>query len=129
MLEGPLFYQLMAFVGFIAFTLLFMDQSKDHIDFNMVLAVNCFFIQCLLNLIACYFADRLEEDLLEVTDATYNLLWFRIAVREREFLPWIIRRAQKSVRFSGYEIIDCSMSTFMKVRKFRKKCVLHTKDF
>lgn len=105
----------MAFVGFIAFTLFYIDQSKDQIDFNMVLATNCFCTQSLLNFIACYFADHLEEDLFEVGDVTYSLLWYKIAYKEREFLPWIIRRSQKSVRFSGFTIIDCSMATFMKV--------------
>lgn len=111
----PLFVQLMVFVGYLSFTLLFIDQSKDHIDFNMVLAISCFSTQCLLNLIACYFADRLEEDLLDLADVTYNLLWYKIAFKEREFMPWIIRRAQKTIRLSGFKTIECSMRTFMKV--------------
>lgn len=112
-LEGPLFYQLIGFVGLIAFTLLFLDQSKDQINYNMILGMNCLCTQSLLNFIACYFADRLEEDLLEIKDVTYNLLWYKFAYKEREFLPWIIRRAQKSIRLSGFTIIDCSLATFM----------------
>lgn len=73
-LEGPLFYQLMGFVGLIAFTLLFLDQSKDQINYNMILGMNSYCTQTLLNFIACYFADRLEEDLLEIKYDTYNLL-------------------------------------------------------
>lgn len=110
----------MAFVGFIAFTLLFLDQSLQKIDFNMVLAVNCLCAQTVLNFIACYFADRLEEDLLEVGSVTYNMPWYKMPLKEREFLPWIIWRSQKTIKLSGFKIIDCSMATLMKVRTVQK---------
>lgn len=114
-LEGPLLVQLMGFVALICFTLLFADQNKDKIDFNMILAIDCFTTQCLLNYVACYYSDYLKNDLLEVGDMIYNLQWYKIAYNERGFFPWIIRRSQKPISFSGYKIIDCSLATFMKV--------------
>lgn len=115
-LDGPLLIQLMGFVALICFTLLFIDQNKDKFDFNMVLALNSLTSQCLLNYVACYYSDHLKDDLFEVGEVVYNLQWYKIAHNEREFLPWIIRRSQKPISFSGYRIIDCSLATFMKVK-------------
>lgn len=81
----------------------------------MILAINCLSTQCLLNIAACYYADHLEEDLIKVGSVTYNMAWYKMALKEREFLPWIIWRSQKTIKLTGFKIIDCSMATLMKV--------------
>lgn len=117
LLECPLFYQLMAFVAFLAFTMLFMDQSKDTIDFNIFLALILFSTQCLMNSIAGHFADNLNDDLEYVGEMAYDLNWYKMAQKDRAIVQWLIHRSQKSIRLSGFTIIDCSMATFLKVRE------------
>lgn len=115
LLEGPLFYQFMGFVAFLAFALLFMDQSMSQIDIDTIYSINLITCQTSLNLIACYFGDNLSRDLLDVADVSYNIIWYQFALKERTFLPWIIRRSQIPFQLTGFKLIDCSMSTFMKV--------------
>lgn len=115
MFEGPLFYQFMGFVAFLAFALLFMDQSVNRIDIDTVYSMNLITCQSLLNLIACYYGDNLTADLSDIAECVYSITWYQFAVKERTFLPWIIRRSQKPFQLTGYKLISCSMSTFMKV--------------
>lgn len=63
----------------------------------------------------CYYADYAKAQMGSVSAITYNAYWYRYSVDQRQFIEWIIRRAQKPFITTGGNIFPLSMETFAKV--------------
>lgn len=109
------FFQLFLFVIFIALTLFCLDQSLERMDNNAILSMNCFVTQALFNTLFSYFSDKVSSRSMEIGWFVYRIHWYELPPKQRLFIEWIIRRAQKPFIITGAKIIPSSMETIAKV--------------
>lgn len=115
LLSGTLFFLLVLFAGFVAFTLLSLSQGVQDLSFEIVLSINCMFNQILFNYIFSSYGHRLSICSLGVADVVYFSQWHQLPLIQQNLILMIIRRAQQTFYLDGYRFFNCSMETFQKV--------------
>ncbi|XP_055301839.1 uncharacterized protein LOC129568216 isoform X2 [Sitodiplosis mosellana] len=115
LLSGPLFFQHITFAGFLAFTLLSLDQGIHDLSFDIVLSINCMFTQILFNYVFSSYAHSLSLCSSGVADIAYGSLWYTLPINQRDLILFTIRRSQIPFYLHGYKIFYCSMQTFQEL--------------
>lgn len=95
------------------------SQTFKQIDFNILLNLNSLFTQILFNYISCYYANNVTNNALSTAEIAYNIHWYKLPWRKQHFVKLMIARAQKPFFLKGYDIVDCSLSTFLNVNLIR----------
>lgn len=105
----------------ISFHIFFISfQTFEHFNLHILLNLNSLFTQILFNYITCYNANNVTSKALSVAEITYNIHWYKLPVKKQRFVQMMIRRAQKPFYLKGYDIVECSLSTFLKVNLIRQ---------
>lgn len=115
LLSGPLFFLLIVFAGFIAFTLLSLDQGVQDLSFEIVLSLNCMFTQLLVNFIFSSYANNLTLCSVGIADIAYSSNWYELPLNQRNLILFVIQRSQKIFFLNGYHMFNCSMETFQQL--------------
>lgn len=115
LLSGTLFFLLVLFAGFVAFTLLSLSQGVQDLSFEIVLSINCMFNQILFNYIFSSYGHRLSLCSSGVANDAYFSQWHQLPVIQQNLILIIVRRAQQTFYLDGYRFFNCSMDTFQKV--------------
>lgn len=114
--SAPLFIQFIVFVALIAITLLWFDQNVHAMGIDILFAINCLFSESLLNYISCRYGGDVTECFSNIACIAYDSNWYRLSSNEQHFVGLIIQRAQIEFTLTGFEIVTCSMETFLAVR-------------
>lgn len=113
--EESLFFQLLLFVLFLALSMYCVDRNLERMDINAVLSLNLFISQAIFNTLFSYFSDRVSDQAEEIGWFAYKTCWYKMPWKQRYFIQWIIRRAQKSFEFTGAKIVPSSLETMANV--------------
>lgn len=111
LLDESLFFQLLLFVIFIALSLFCVDQYMNDMDLNAILSFNLLISQVLFNSLFSYFSDEVSEQSNIIGWYAYDMHWYLMVIKQRYFIEWIIRRAQKPLIITGARIVPSSMET------------------
>lgn len=114
LLDESLFFQLLLFVIFIALSLFCIDQNMERMDVNAILSFNLLVSQALFNSLFSYFSDIVSDQSSAIGWYAYNMHWYEMPIKQRYFIEWIIRRAQKPLIITGARIVPSSMETMGK---------------
>lgn len=117
MMAAPLFFQLLVFTVFIAFSLLSLDQGLHDLSFEIVQSLNCLLVQIYLNFTFCSYADNMSRRTSGVADIVYNSIWYKLPATDRKLLTLIIMRAQVPFYLNGFHLFNCSLNSFQKVNE------------
>lgn len=105
----------------------FLEQTFKEFNFNILLNLNSLATQILFNYISCYHANNLTLKSWSTSDIAYNTLWYTFPVDSQRSIMQMIQRSQKPFYLKGFGIVDCSLATFLNVRK--KKICLFCSSF
>lgn len=92
-------------------------QTIKEFNFSILLNMNSFFTQILLNYISCYHANNVTLKSSSVADIAYDMRWYTFPVQEQRFIIRMIQRAQKPFHLKGFGIVDCTLATFLNVNR------------
>ncbi|XP_031636184.1 uncharacterized protein LOC116349071 [Contarinia nasturtii] len=112
-ISGPLFFQLLVYVVFLALNLLQFDQEISDFSLAMALNINALLNQVLLNYVTCNYSTNVALKVCTVADVAFDAHWYSFPVADQKLFPLLIQRTQKQIRLSGYDIINCSRETFI----------------
>lgn len=93
-------------------------QMLSNFNFNILLDLNSFMTQILFNYISCYYADIISQKSFSASEIAYDMNWFEFPVKKQFIVKRMIERAQKPFYLKGYDIVDCSLKTFLNVRNW-----------
>lgn len=110
-------------------TSLLILQTFRHFSLNILLNFNSFFTQILFNYISCYYANNVTMKSFAAAEIAYDMEWYKLPVQNRLFVQRMIQRAQKPFYLKGYDIVDCSLSTFLNVSLIRSQTLWSDDDF
>lgn len=133
--SGPLFYQLLVYVVFLALNLLQFDRVTDcisliamagtdfiynfqtvsELNFSVILNLDALLNQIIFNYITCNYASNVTTKLSSVSDIISNSFWYLYPIDVQKLLPLAIHRSQLPFRLTGYGVITCSMATYLAV--------------
>lgn len=91
-------------------------KTIHNFTFNILLNLNSFFTQILFNYISCYYANDVTIKALSAAEVVYDIHWYKLPANKQLFIQLMIERAQKPFYLKGYDIVDCSLATFLNVR-------------
>lgn len=114
-MAGSFFFQMVVCAGFLAFVLLSLDQNIKSLTFDVVININCLFLEILLNFSSCNHAQTLTTRSFQVAEDFYNILWYELPCNQQKMIAMTIQRAQKPFYLHGYKMFTCSMETFLAV--------------
>lgn len=127
LLSVPLFFQLLMFTIFIAFTLLSFDQGIQDLSFEIVLSINCMSCQTLFNYVVLNHAHNLSLHSSTTANIGNVSRWYTPNIKQQKLILIIIQRSQVPFFLYGYNIFHCSMIYFEGVILLKKfsnfKCV------
>lgn len=128
---GTLFFQLFGNVIYFACILFQLEQDNYFIRFLFVF-VTCFqsiydpdlrlffdIFGCVISLstsaVLCYSGSRGIQTLISCGEVAFNVGWYTYPVTMQKITKLLIQRSQQATRFTGYEILSCTVETFGKV--------------
>lgn len=53
-------------------------------------------------------------------EISYGMHWYEFPVKRQFIIIQMVRRAQKPFYLKGYDIVDCSLTTFLNVNLIRE---------
>lgn len=115
LLNEALFIQLLSFVIFIALCLFSIDRSLENFDFDAMLKIYCSIAQTMFNSVFSYYTDNAKGRSQEIAQISYNVQWYIMPLKQREFIRFIILRAQKPLVITGGNFFPSSMETMANV--------------
>lgn len=115
LLNEALFIQLLSFVIFIALCLFSIDRSLENFDFDAMLKIYCLIAQTMFNSVFSYYTDNAKGRSQEIAQISYNVKWYIMPLKQREFIRFIILRAQKPLVITGGNFFPSSMETMANV--------------
>lgn len=118
LLDEALFIQLLSFVIFIALCLFSIDRSLESFDFDAMLRIYCLIAQTMFNSVFSYYSDNARYRSQEIAQITYNVQWYIMPLKQREFIRFIILRAQKPLIITGGKFFTSSLETMATVSFF-----------
>lgn len=121
-MTGPLFFELSSCIIGTVFELLALDQTiqDQQLDATVVVSANALSIHVSMVYILCHYAEKLTAQSIEVSRMVYyDLLWYKLSVRQQKNIIMPLRRAQKLFKLDGYGIFACSMELFLNVRSMK----------
>lgn len=114
-----IFFRLLACSAIVALNL-FAMESNEALSMETIVAMYDLATALAMTFIHCYYAENITEALLGVGDVFYHSAWCKsgLAMRRREALLILfpIQRAQQEFRLISFDMIDCSLAVFLKVR-------------
>lgn len=113
-LDESLCVQLILFVVFLALSLFCMDQHLDEMNLNAILSLNCLISQTMYNTLFSFFSDKVRTRSVDIARYAYDTRWYELPLKQRIFIAWIVRRAQKPLVITGGRIIPSSIETIAK---------------
>ncbi|XP_055301836.1 putative odorant receptor 69a [Sitodiplosis mosellana] len=128
-MNGPLFFQLLVYAVFIAMNLLQFDEMLKHFDFDILLNLNSLFTQLFFNYISCYYANNVTIKSFAAAEISYGMNWYVFPVNRQLLICLMVQRAQKPFYLKGYDIVDCSLTTFLNFIKTAVSFYLVFKQF
>ncbi|CAD0198750.1 unnamed protein product [Chrysodeixis includens] len=63
----------------------------------------------------CYYGDSIMRSSMEVSDAIYNSLWYKISASERKDVCIVLMRAQKPCQVTAYGFFDINLRAFTSI--------------
>lgn len=116
-MSGILFSVLLSCVFLLTLVLFSLDQSTE----NDIILLNCMslFHFNTICYIYCYFSETITANSFKIGDYAYDLLWYKMWLKQQKAIMMIIGRSQKRFRLTGLGLIDCSMETFLTVFTFQ----------
>lgn len=119
LMDEAIFIQLLIFVIFIALCLFSLNRCLENFDFNAMLMFDCLIAQTIFNSVFGYFSDNVKERSEQIGRITYNLRWYEIPLKQREFIRFMIQRAQKPFIITGARLFPSSMATIASVSSYQ----------
>lgn len=78
--------------------------------------------------IFCYYANITTDRISYISDSVYDLNWYDYPSKQQKYMILIINRSNKSIFFSGLNLVRCTLETFGKVSIYVKdKCLCDSK--
>lgn len=79
--------------------------------------LNALVTQILFNYISCSYANNITIQSFTAAEITYCSSWYLFRpIKLQKLITPMIQRAQKPFYLKGYNIVDCSMTTFLTVK-------------
>lgn len=113
---GALFYELAGCATYVAISLFAIDRSLQNINLNTLINIYCLLTSLVFNFFICSYSEDLTQRSLDVADIIYDSNWYRLQYKQQKLLIMSIQRSQRIFRLKGFQIVDCSMEIFLKVR-------------
>lgn len=66
----------------------------------------------------CSLSEVVTSELFSIGDYFYGIAWYRLPVKQQQFLRLPIQRSQKEFRLKGFGLMSCSLMAFIGVRVF-----------
>lgn len=60
----------------------------------------------------CYYGDLVTTTLMEISESTYQTLWYRQPLKYRLYTMLLIQYSHKQYNVSGYGLVDCNMESY-----------------
>lgn len=76
--------------------------------------------QTAFSLALCYYAHDASNKINLFAAKAYESDWYQFTASEQRAIYMIMLYGQQEIRFTGFNIISCSMETFAMVRSFLK---------
>lgn len=93
-------------------------QTLKHFNFSILLNLNSLITQVIFNYISCSYANNVTVRSLSAAEIAYSMPWYGFPVSRQLFIKHMIRRAQKPFYLKGYDIVECSLTTFFNVNLY-----------
>lgn len=77
-----------------------------------MITFNAFFIQAMVAFTLCFFGERATMKPPELIQAAYNSEWYRWPTVYQQGIKMMILSGQREYFFGGYDIFNCTLSTF-----------------
>lgn len=98
-------------------------QTLNHFDFSILLNLDSLFTQLLFNYISCFYATNVTVKSFSAAEIAYNIHWYKFPVKNQLFIMQMIRRAQKPFYLKGYNIVECSLTTFLNASPIKTETI------
>lgn len=95
-----------------------MYQTEQTInDINIAFSYNvlCIFVSFTWTFILCYYATSTTRAMNEIGDTLYNSNWYTYPDEVKKFMIIVIARSQKTIYFTGFKMVRCTLEVFMRV--------------
>lgn len=96
-----------------------------HFDFDILLNLNSLSTQIIFNFISCYYANNVTIKSFAAAEIAYGMNWYVFPVKRQFLIMQMVQRAQKPFYLKGYDIVDCSLTTFRNVNDRRKRMTFY----
>lgn len=90
-------------------------QTLQHFDFGILINLNSMITQIIFNYISCSYANNVTMKSFAAADIVFSTPWYAFPVTRQLFVVQMIQRAQKPFYLKGYNIVECSLTTFFNV--------------
>lgn len=113
LMSGILFIVLLSCVSYLTFIFFAVDQS--NINFDLFVNLSALATVLSISYIYCHFSENMTTNSIKVGEKAYNLLWYKMTMKQQMAVMLIIGRSQREFRLDGLGFIDCSLATFLAV--------------
>lgn len=110
-----LFLRLLACSAIVALNLFAMELS-DTVSLETIAAVYDMVTILAMTFLHCYYAETVTKALLGVGDAFFESSWYTGAIGQNAIVLLMpIQRSQRQFRMVTFNMIECSLTVFLKV--------------
>lgn len=113
---GALFYELAGCATYVAISLFAIDRSLQNINLNTLINIYCLLTSLVFNFFICSYSEDLTQRSFDVAEIIYDSNWYQLQYKQQKLLIMSIQRSRRIFRLKGFQIVDCSMEIFLKVR-------------
>lgn len=94
-----------------------MLQNINDINIHFIQSIVALIAGMLWSFVYCYFSTQMTIHTDQIRQMTYHAQWFNYPLRSQKKIILVLMRTQKSVKFTGCQLITATLETFLKVRR------------
>lgn len=93
----------------------FVVQNLHEINIALSHTIFCMCLSLMWTFTLCYMGTSTTHLMSEIGDMVYNRNWYSYPTYLRQYIIMIIARSQRTIYFTGFQIVDCTLEVFTKV--------------
>lgn len=94
---------------------LFAMESSDTMSLQTLVGTSALMCLLPLNFAYCYYAEMVCTSLFEVRLIFYSSAWYKLPVKQQQFIILPVQRAGRKMRFKCLGLVECSLAMFSTV--------------
>lgn len=85
---------------------------------NFIMCIVCIIVSLLVTFPYCYTASIAFERIQSLNASVFNTIWYKLPVKYQHYIKMILMPSQNARELSGYNLINCSLEFFLKVKEW-----------